>query len=171
VERKPYHFKAELSPADVLVTVEDREHIPLDLNPLQTVSGHLKTSDYGLTHLPHECAVEWKAGTDLITSLTHGRDRLDGEVTRMLAYPCRCLVTDWTWERIEAGDWRNDVSPKAIIGSLLGIQARGVPVIMAGSRERAGQLVARFLYIAAARKWREVRGLASAIVPDLGAVA
>lgn len=165
--RKPLKFKAELSPEEVLITVEHREQIPLDTRPLQSVRGHLKTGDYGLAALPFECAVEWKGGSDLIQSLTHGRKRLDDEIIRMLAFPCRCLVTDWTWERIEAGDWQNDVSPKAILGSLLGIQARGVPVILCGDRERAGKYVSRFLYIAASRKWRELRSMAA----NIGAAA
>ncbi len=41
--------------------------------------------------------------------------------------------------------------------SCLGWIAQGVPIVMAGSHEKAGEYVAKMLYIAARRRWRENR--------------
>jgi hypothetical protein len=49
---------------------------------------------------------------------------------------------------------------------LLGWQAAGLPVLMAGDHERAGRYVARMLAITARRRWRELRALSSAVAGD-----
>ncbi len=63
------------------------------------------------------------------------------------------------WERLEAGGWRSQVTPAAVIGSLLGWIAAGLPVVMAGDHARAGRYVSRLLFTAARRRWRENREL------------
>ena len=49
------------------------------------------------------------------------------------------------------------------MGALCGWIARGLPIVMAGNRERAGRIVARILFIAARRRWREARELVGCI--------
>jgi hypothetical protein len=45
------------------------------------------------------------------------------------------------------------------LGSLLGWQAKGISIHMAGSHERAGKHVARMLYTVARRRYAELRAL------------
>jgi hypothetical protein len=123
------------------------------------VPATLQTGDYGLRHMPHEAAIEWKYEGDLISTLTRDRERWDKELVRLLGYPCRAVVTSWSWERIEAGGWQNEVKPNAIMGSLIGIIEYGIPLIMAGSRERAERIVSRLLFCAARRRYRECRSM------------
>ena len=54
---------------------------------------------------------------------------------RLLAYPCRALVVCSTWEAIEAGGWRGQLTPKQVEGLLVGWIARGLPVCLVGDRE------------------------------------
>jgi hypothetical protein len=54
------------------------------------------------------------------------------------------------------------IHPAAVIGSVLGWVAMGVPVLLVGDHERAGKYVSRILYIAARRRWREARAFAEA---------
>ena len=156
----------ELRPERVYVTYDRREQRRLNLSPLPMVPATLQTADYGLLHMPNEAAVEWKYENDLISTLTSDRERWEKEVVRLLGYPCRAVVTSWTWDRIEAGDWQGDAKPNAIFGSLVGIVESGVPLIMAGSRERAERVISRLLYCAARRAYRDCRSMVLCALDD-----
>ena len=150
---------AELKPEMVTAIVDSREQLPLDLAPLQTVAGTLATGDYSVQGLEHIVAIERKSLPDLLGCIGRDRERFEREVQRLLAHPTRALIVESTWPEIEAGGWRSKVSPKAAMGSLLGWIAQGLPVVMCGNHERAGQYVSRLLFIAARRRWRENRAL------------
>lgn len=139
--------------------IDTREQTPLNLSPLRIERGTLPTGDYSLRGLESVIAIERKSLPDLIGCVGRERERFDREVQRLIAYPVRCLVVESTWQDIEAGGWRGDVTTQAAIGSLLGWIASGLPIVMAGNHERAGRYVARMLFIAARRRWRETRAL------------
>ena len=156
-------MKAELRPEEVTAVVDTREQTPLDLSPLQTAASTLTTGDYSLAGLEGIVAVERKSLDDLLACVGRERARFDREVQRLLAYPTRCLVVEATWPDLEAGDWRSKVTPAAAVGSVLGWIASGLPVVMAGDHQRAGRYVARLLFTAARRRWRESRALVRGI--------
>ncbi len=157
--RRHSPLPAELRPAQVVAIVDTREQLPLDLAPLQTVTGTLTTGDYSVKGLESIVAIERKSLSDLLSCIGTSRERFDREVQRLLAYPVRCLVIEATWPDLEQGEWRSQITPAAAIGSLLGWVALGLPVVMAGDHQRAGRCVSRLLYIAARRRWRELRQL------------
>ena len=150
---------AELRPEQVTAVVDTREQLPLDLSPLRTVEGTLTTGDYTVQALESVVAVERKSLPDLLGCIGVERERFDREVQRLLAFPVRTLVVEATWAALEAGGWRSKVTPSAAVGSCLGWIAAGLPIVMAGDHTRAGRYVARLLYIAARRRWREARHL------------
>jgi ERCC4-type nuclease len=150
---------AELKPEQVTVIVDTREQIPLDLAPLAMVTGTLTSGDYSVVGLEGIVAVERKSLSDLLGCIGTERERFDREVQRLLAYPVRALVVESTWAAIEAGEWRSKITPPAAVGSLMGWIAMGLPVVMAGDHQRAGRFVAKILYTAARRRWREARAL------------
>ncbi len=123
---------------------------------MKTERGTLPTADYSILGLEHHIAVERKSLGDLLGCIGGGRERFERELQRLLAYPSRALVIESTWAEIERGDWRSHVDKNAAMGSLIGWVAMGIPVIMAGNRELAQQFAARFLFIAARRRWREL---------------
>jgi DNA excision repair protein ERCC-4 len=153
---------AEPNAAQLVALVESREQAPLDLTPLRTETASLPTGDYSLRGLEEIVAIERKSRQDLAACIGRDRKRFDREVQRLLAYPVRALVVEATWEEIESGAWRGEVRPEAALGSPLGWIAAGLPVVMAGGRERAGKYVARLLFLAARRRWREARSLVGA---------
>lgn len=155
---------ATLKPEQVTAIVDTREQHPLDLTPLQTVPGTLTTGDYSVQGLELIVAIERKSLSDLIGCVGVDRERFDREAQRLLAYPCRVLLVEATWKDIEAGDWRSKVTPASALGSLLGWIASGLPVLMAGSHERAGKYASRILYTAARRRWREARALVKGVL-------
>ena len=158
-KRSKCPIPATLKPDQIVAVVDTREQLPLDLSPLRIVPGTLPTGDYSVKGLEHIVAVERKSLSDLLGCIGVGRERFEREVQRLLAYPTRALVVESTWSTIEAGEWRSKITPAAAMGSLLGWIAAGLPVIMAGDHDRAGQYVGRLLYIAASRRWRENREL------------
>ncbi|MBW3596392.1 MAG: hypothetical protein KY475_03845 [Planctomycetes bacterium] len=153
---------SDLQSDQLLALVDSREQAPLDLAPLRVESATLPTGDYSLRGLETIIAIERKSQQDLIGCVGRQRERFDREVQRLLAYPVRALVVEATWQEIEAGNWRGEVRPEAALGSLLGWVAAGLPVLMAGDRRRAGTYVARLLFLAARRRWREARTLVGA---------
>lgn len=150
---------AEIGPDQVTAVVDTREQLPLDLSPLSTVSGTLVTGDYSVFGLEHVVSIERKSLPDLLACVGRGRERFDREVQRLLAYPVRALVVEATWSELEVGGWRSQIKPSAVIGSVLGWVASGLPVLMPGDHERAGRYVSRLLFTAARRRWREARAL------------
>lgn len=157
---------AELDPARLIAVVDTREQMPLDLSPLQMVVETLETGDYSLRGLEHVVRIERKSLSDLLGCVGGDRERFDREVQRLLSYPTRCLIVEADWRDIEAGEWRCKVTPAAVLGSLLGWQASGLPVCMAGDHKRAGLFVARMLTITARRHWRTLRAFAAAVMTD-----
>jgi ERCC4-type nuclease len=130
-------------------------------------AGSLVTGDYSVKGLETIITVERKSLPDLLACIGQERERFDREVLRMLAYPCRAIVVEATWDDLEQGEWRSQVSPAAAVGSVLGWIAAGVPVIMSGDHARAGRYVSRLLFTAARRRWREARSLAATITPTV----
>jgi ERCC4-type nuclease len=159
----PVKLQAELKPEMVVAVIDTREQAPLDLSPLRVEVATLATGDYSVRGLEHVVAVERKRLSDLLACVGQERERFDREVQRLLAYPVRALVVEATWSDVERGQWRSKVTPAAVLGSLLGWVAQGLPVVMVGDHDRAGRYVSRLLYIAARRRWREARALAVAI--------
>ena len=156
---KAERLPAELRPEQVTAIIDTREQCPLDLSPLEIVTGTLTTGDYSVRGLEKIVAVERKSLSDLLGCIGTARERFDREVQRLLAYPTRCIVVEATWADLEQGEWRSQVTSAAAVGSVLGWIAAGVPVVMAGDHARAGRYVSRLLFTAARRRWREAREL------------
>ena len=107
--------------------------------------------------MEHLISVERKSLSDLLSCVGRERQRFQRELQRLMAFPARCLVIESSWEEIEMGQWRSSLKPQQAIGSLLGWVEMGIPILMAGDHRRAGEMVARFLFISARRRWRELQ--------------
>lgn len=152
-----------LKPEHVTALIDTREQNPLSLHPLAVEVATLATGDYSVRGLEHVIAVERKSLGDLLGCCGRERERFDREVQRLLAYPVRALVIEADWQDIERGEWRSTLKPQHVSGSLVGWIARGLPVVLAGDHERAGLLVAKLLFTAARRRWRECEAFAAKV--------
>ena len=162
---------AKLDPSGVVAIVDTREQNPLDLSPIRFERGTLSTGDYALKSCPDACRIERKSLADLVGCVGSDRERFEREVQRLLSYPVRVLVVESTWEQIESHEpnspqWRGKVTKEAVIGSLLGWQAMGLSVHMAGDQERAGKHVARLLFTIARRRYAELRQFSKSMVQE-----
>ncbi len=155
--------RKELRIEDLEAICDTREQLPLDLSPLKCVRGTLTTADYSVSGLEHLIAVERKSLQDLIGVVAGGRERFEREIQRILAFPHRLIVVEGSLAQIELKQYRGDVAPNAVIGSILGWIARGIPILFVPSHAEAGKLVARFLFIAARRRWEEAQALCSTL--------
>ena len=81
----------------------------------------------------------------------------------------RAIVVESSWSALEIGKWRSQITPSQAVGSCLGWIAMGIPIVMAGSHERAGRYIGRLLYTSARRRWREARYLLSGVLSRQGA--
>jgi hypothetical protein len=158
------HLPATLAPERVVVTVETLEQTPLDLAPFSTTLRTLDARDYDLANCPYTCRIERKNLMDLVGCVGGDRARFKRELLRLLAFPVRVLEIESISERIESHEpampqWKGKVTKESVIGSLLGWQAAGLSIHMAGDHERAGRHVARLLYTIAKRRYRELRSL------------
>jgi hypothetical protein len=152
---------ASIEPEGITAIIDTREQCPLELSPLRVVRGTLDTGDYSIAGLEHVVSLEWKSLADLLACVGQERERFDREVQRLLAYPVRALLVEATWDEIEIGDLRPQVTAAAALGSVLGWIAAGLPVVMCGDHARAGRFASRLLFTAARRRWREARALIS----------
>ena len=154
---------AELKPDEITVLVDTREQSPWDLSPMRTVRETLITGDYTIRGLEHVVCLERKSLPDLLQCAGKHRDRFERVVNRMLAYPARALIVESSWRQIESGDYDSKIHPNAVIGSLLGWTSLGLPVVMAGNRQRAAQYGSRLLLMVARRRWKELREMTRSI--------
>ena len=157
-----------LAPENVVAICDTREQTPFNLSPLRLERGTLDTGDYALASCPDICRIERKSLADLVGCVGSDRRRFEREVQRLLAYPVRILVVEATWGQIESHEsecpqWFGKVTKESVIGSLLGWQAAGLSVHMAGDHEQAGRHAARILYTIAKRRYRELRSIVGGV--------
>ena len=155
---------ADLNPQDIVAVVDTREQLPWDLAPLRMQPGTLATGDYSVFGLESVVAIERKSLSDFLACCGTERERFDREIQRLLGYQVRAVVVEADWPMLESGDWRSKIKPASVIGSVLSWTAAGVPVLLAGTRERSAQCVSRMLYLAARRRWREARTLVAGVI-------
>ena len=137
------------------ILVDSREQNPLDLSPLKTKIATLSTGDYSCLGLENVVAIERKSLSDLIGCIGRERERFEKEMHRILAYPVRALIVEADWSTIELAQYRGTVPPNAVLGSLMGWIAQGIPVIMIGDHNRASKWVSRMIFLAAKRRYME----------------
>ena len=80
-----------------------------------------------------------------------------------MAYPTRALIVEATWADIERGGWRSQLTPQHIRGSLLGWIGQGLPVLCVNDHAMAREYAARWLYLAARRRWRQLQAFKSSL--------
>ena len=145
-----------LKPSDVTFVIDTREQCPFDLSPFPTEFATLVTGDYSLKGFEDEVSIERKSLDDLCGVVGSSRERFEKEIKRLQAYPHRCLIVEASWEEIKQGNYRSQVNPESVFGSLIGWQAAGIPIIMAGTHSFGAECAKRFLWITARRNWRKL---------------
>lgn len=122
------------------VIVDNREQEPFSFKRFPDVTverGTLQTADYSLPGMGHLVGLERKSLPDLIHSISSDRERFGREIQRGRALECFCIICEASWEDVALGAYRSRMEPKAAIQTLYSLISRGIPIVMAGSREMA----------------------------------
>ncbi len=162
-KRKRSKLPAKLPASAITALIDTREQTPLILPELRTERATLATGDYSVRGMETIIAIERKSLPDLLGVCGRDRERFEREIMRLLAFPVRALVIEADWSDIERGEWRSQITPKAVGASLIAWQVRGLPVVMAGNHHRAAGLVASMLRRATLDRYRALRELSREI--------
>ncbi len=146
-------IRKELRQEDIVAIRDSREQSPLNLEPFQQITATLTTGDYSVQGLETKICIERKSLADLTMSLGQERERFDKEMRRILAYPHRCLVIEGDLQDVVQHKYRSKIHPNAVLSSLMGYAAHGIPFVFCGNRDMMQDLVKRFLYLSAQRIW------------------
>lgn len=152
-------------PPQTVALIDSREQQPFRLPGLSTQLTTLTTGDYSVLGLESHVALERKSLPDFIGCVGSQRERFERELARLVAFPVRAVVCEFDAADLQRAEWRSKITPKQAIGSLIGWQVRGVPFVLAGSRELADQWTASMLRRVAIHRWRELRAMAGDIEP------
>jgi ERCC4-type nuclease len=126
--------------APIIIT-DSREQQPLRFTRYPSEIAGLTTGDYSVKGFESDFAVERKALDDLLHSITTERERFMREVDRLRGYDFARLLIVGTEAQVMARAYRSRMEPKSVLASLLGIEARGLPVAWARCPEVAANMV------------------------------
>lgn len=162
-------LRKELRPEDITVIIDRKEQHPLIIPGMKSERGTLVTGDYTVKGLERKICIERKSIADLTQSLGRERERFDKEMHRILAYPHRALVIEGTMQEIIEQRYISRIKPQAVLSSLMGYAAHGIPFVFCGSRDQMSDLVKRFLFISVRRIWEENYELTSSLLQTVAA--
>ncbi len=100
----------------------------------------LPTGDYWICGLQDRIAIERKSLSDLVGSLTHGRDRFERELARARTLEYFAVVVEGTAQAILRGEYgRSQANPTAIWGSVCAFSVRYCPFVFMCDRATAAR--------------------------------
>ena len=130
----------------IQIIIDSREQRPYHFDFPVVVTG-LKVGDYSLVGFEDEISLERKSLSDLIGSLSQGRDRFERELSRGRALDYFALIVEGSMRDITEGRYRSKMNPEAVIQSLMAFSIRyRIPIFFAGNR-RGGQKITESLLV------------------------
>ena len=147
----------ELADARPCIIVDTREQEPLPIERLPVARAGLYTGDYSVAGMEHVFAVERKSIPDLVSCCAaSNRERFENELHRLRGFRFRRLLIVGDRADIEAGNYRSNIRPASVLGSLAAWEVRySVPVVFEPTPEAAAR---RVLEAELARLRREMAG-------------
>lgn len=115
----------------------------------------LKTGDYTILGMEDHISVERKSLEDFISCVGGERERFDREIERLKEFPVKAIIVEATLHDLLRGEWRSQVTINAVLGSYIGWQCHGIPIILAG--DKCHDFIEWFLTIAAKRRMKELK--------------
>ncbi len=158
--------RKELRLEDLTFLIDSREQRPLEftygsppeaLKYVRTETCTLDTGDYSVKGLEKRIiSIERKSLEDLIQCVGSERERFEREIHRLLAFPCRLIVVEASWDDLMLGQWRGKVSPKSAMGSVQGWIDLGIPFFFHRSRQAISDFVRNLMFIRARRSFESL---------------
>lgn len=147
--------KKTLEISDLVMVIDTREQLPLELKPFKTIRGTLKTGDYSVIGYEDKISIERKTLQDMIGCCGHGRERFTREMHRMQELEATAIVIEGNWASVDLNQYRGQMTPKQIRGAILGFSLFAkCAVHWADNRQQSDELVTQLLWISASRLHR-----------------
>lgn len=128
------------------VLIDTREQRPLRFPPDLGVDcgvATLPAGDYSVRGFTHLIALERKSISDLVQTLSHGRERFENELDLLAQYRWKAILVEGRRGDVEAGIYRSLMTPQSVIGSLRAIWMKyGVATFWLDSPEGCAREVA-----------------------------
>ena len=126
---------------------DTREQNPFQFGAdVEVVVRCLKVGDYSLAGHEDLVVIERKSLSDLLGSITTGRERFVKELRQLRAFRFAALVIESDWDTVLAGAYRSQVHPNAVVGSLCAFAiCYGVIPVLAKDHETAAKVTERLL--------------------------
>lgn len=132
---------------DLVIIQDTREQMPLIFPEAKVEIATLTTGDYSLKGFEDKVCIERKSLPDLLRALSQERERFMREVHRMRAYEYAGIVIEANLTTLYLGEWRSQMTPQSVIGSLQALSAKyGIHIFFADNRELAAKTVEGLLY-------------------------
>lgn len=153
---------ADVRPA---IIIDTREQCPLIFTRLVSARGLLLTGDYSFRGGEELFAIERKTVPDLVgCCVGDNRERFFRELHRIRGLRFKRLVVVGTREEIEAGAYRSNVAPKAVLATLSALEVRfDVPVVFCPTAAEAALKVESWAYWFARELVEQVNDVARAM--------
>lgn len=137
-----------------VVIIDSREQRPYQFAGPSRVAA-LPTGDYSIEGLEGVFAVERKTLDDFLGCVTFQRDRFERELTRASTMRRLWVVIEGNLSSILACQYRSEVKPSSVIGSIVAWECRLEPVrfVFASNRQSGEKLTERLL----SRAWKEYK--------------
>jgi ERCC4-type nuclease len=130
------------------VLIDTREQRPLRFVPELGVDcgvATLPAGDYSVRGYTHLIALERKSVSDLVSTLSHGRERFENELDLLAAYRWKAILIEGDQADIEGHTYRSNMLPKSVLGSLRAFYVKwGVPHFWCSDPAGAAETVAWF---------------------------
>ncbi len=125
--------------------------------PPNTTEEHaLPVADYTIKRLQGVVRVERKSFSDLIGSLTSGRERFRKEMELLRAYPWRAVVVEASFLDVLENNYRRRMHPAALAATVASWSGKYAPIYFCEDRNGAQQYCREFLVQAARAHWEEL---------------
>lgn len=105
----------------------------------------LPAGDYSVRGFTSLIALERKSIADLVSTLSHSRERFENELDLLAEYRWKAIIIEGDQCDIEGHSYRSNMLPKSVLGSLRAFYMRwGVPHFWCTDARGAAELVAWF---------------------------
>jgi DNA excision repair protein ERCC-4 len=125
------------------IIIDSREQTPLTFSRLPSIGGTLTTGDYSFAGGEELFSIERKSIPDLVACcMGNNRERFERELHRLRGFRFKRLLVIGTRQEIEAGNYRSNIPPAAVLHTLSAFECRyDCPVVFAPSSADAAKLV------------------------------
>jgi ERCC4-type nuclease len=128
----------------IVVIQDTREQTPWNITEFPVEVDGLPVGDYGIRGFSDwnnpAFIVERKSLSDLVGSLTAGRERFMREIEKMRQFRFRALIIEANRQEVEGQEYQSLTTPQSVLGSLDALSVRcGLHIYWAGGHTGAAR--------------------------------